>query len=34
MEDNLELIQKFVEENKSFIEENPADKIPDIFKNK
>ena len=34
MEDNLELIQKFVEENRSFIEENPADKIPEVFKDK
>lgn len=34
MKDNLKLIQKFIDENKSFIEENPADKIPDVFKDK
>lgn len=34
MEQELELVVKFIEENKSFIEENPADKIPGIFKDK
>lgn len=34
MNEDLERIQKFVDENKSFIEENPADKIPDVFKDK
>lgn len=34
MNENLERIQKFVDENKSFIEDNPADKIPDEFKDK
>lgn len=34
MDKELELIYKFVEDNKSFVAENPADKIPDIFKDK
>ena len=34
MNEDLERIQKFVDENKSFIEENPADKIPDEIKDK
>lgn len=34
MNENLKLICRFVEENKAFIAKNPADKIPDIFKEK
>ena len=34
MDKELELIYNFVEDNKSFVAENPADKIPDVFKDK
>ena len=34
MDQELERIYNFVEDNKSFVAEKPADKIPDVFKNK
>ena len=34
MDENLKLICRFVEDNKTFISKNPAEKIPDIFKEK
>lgn len=34
MDKELEIIFKFVEDNKSFVADNPADKIPDVFKDK
>ena len=34
MDQELERIYNFVEDNKSFVAEKPADKIPDVFKDK